>query len=276
VSTAKLPTCHSLGNSRFSCSHSICSISVIRVTYLNIGSDVTYLNYATAGWSFGEQCAGIICACLPTLRWLLLRLVPERFPGYARSSSNKSSGYRPHDSAYGCASKISRSRSDAHAINQTFDTPSSSARVASRAQRGSSTDELTGPDEFEMASTPGESNIGTLRASSTASGDTSISILSIEPRSSQKHGKKGDKSNKAAMASPYSPPLAYMKSLSGRLSTGDGRDRAQDLELCSGTPASLATPRTSRNEPALGQGGIGNPSSGIQVRTEFTQKISLA
>ncbi|POS76932.1 hypothetical protein DHEL01_v204676 [Diaporthe helianthi] len=55
-----------------------CAISVVRIEFLNLGDDPTYNNIAPAGWSFGELCAGVITACLPTLRPLLLRvLIPK-------------------------------------------------------------------------------------------------------------------------------------------------------------------------------------------------------
>lgn len=54
---------------------STCTISVVRIDFLNVGSDFTYNNIAPAGWSLGELCAGLTCACLPTLRPLLFRVV---------------------------------------------------------------------------------------------------------------------------------------------------------------------------------------------------------
>jgi hypothetical protein len=54
---------------------STCAISVVRIEFLNLGDDPTYNNIAPAGWSFGELCAGLVTACLPTLRPLLFRVV---------------------------------------------------------------------------------------------------------------------------------------------------------------------------------------------------------
>lgn len=48
----------------------------MRIEFLNVGRDFTYANVGPAGWSLGEICAGIVCACLPTLRPLLFRVVP--------------------------------------------------------------------------------------------------------------------------------------------------------------------------------------------------------
>jgi hypothetical protein len=147
---------------------------VIRISFLNVGKDMTYLNVSAAGWSVGEQCAGIICACLPTLHWLLIRLVPERLTGYSRSQSGR---HRYDHNAHSGISKANHSRTDAPTTNKTL--TSSSAGIASRIQQGSSTDELTRPEEFEMVSTPPEKQIGTVRTLSAGSSD--ISVTSIEP-----------------------------------------------------------------------------------------------
>lgn len=56
---------------------STCTISVVRIDFLNLGKDFTYENIASAGWSLGELCAGLTCACLPTLRPLLFRVVTQ-------------------------------------------------------------------------------------------------------------------------------------------------------------------------------------------------------
>lgn len=50
----------------------------MRIDFLYLGSDFTYANIGPAGWSLGEICAGIVCACLPTLRPLLFRVVPVK------------------------------------------------------------------------------------------------------------------------------------------------------------------------------------------------------
>lgn len=78
------------------CEISTCTISIIRIDFLNIGSDFTYTNVGPAGWSLGEICAGIICACLPTLRPLLFRVVPAprslprmKFSRYIKHSDGK-------------------------------------------------------------------------------------------------------------------------------------------------------------------------------------------
>lgn len=73
-----------------SSSHSTCTISIVRIGYLNIGDDYTYANLAPAGWSLGELCAGVTCACLPTLRPLLFRVVTPRACKQRRLSFSRS------------------------------------------------------------------------------------------------------------------------------------------------------------------------------------------
>lgn len=61
---------------------STCTISIIRIEFLNNGEDFTFNNIAPAGWSLGELCAGITCACLPTLRPLLFRVVSPKLGSF--------------------------------------------------------------------------------------------------------------------------------------------------------------------------------------------------
>lgn len=88
---------------------STCAISVVRIEFLNLGNDPTYNNIAPAGWSFGELCAGVVTACLPTLRPLLFRvLIPKlssttaflsrKTPLRSRSLSRSVSGAAVEDS----------------------------------------------------------------------------------------------------------------------------------------------------------------------------------
>lgn len=65
---------------------STCTISVVRIEFLNLGDDYTYNNIAPAGWSLSELCAGLTCACLPTLRPLLFRVVT---PSFKRATSSR-------------------------------------------------------------------------------------------------------------------------------------------------------------------------------------------
>lgn len=57
---------------------STCTISIVRIKFLNLGTDYTYANVAPAAWSLSELCAGIICACLPTMRPLFFRAATSR------------------------------------------------------------------------------------------------------------------------------------------------------------------------------------------------------
>lgn len=54
-----------------------CAISIIRIQYLRLSPDVTWDNVESSCWSISELCSGIICSCLPTLRPLLIKLVPS-------------------------------------------------------------------------------------------------------------------------------------------------------------------------------------------------------
>ncbi|KAH7008820.1 hypothetical protein EDB80DRAFT_717523 [Ilyonectria destructans] len=56
-----------------------CTISIIRIRFLSIEGDGTWRNVDTAGWSIGELCSGIVCACLPTIRPLVSRYLPTLF-----------------------------------------------------------------------------------------------------------------------------------------------------------------------------------------------------
>jgi hypothetical protein len=68
--------------------NSTCLISLVRIKFLNIGTDITWHNVDSASWSVSELCCGIICACVPTLRPLL--------SGRDRGSSYNQSSYARH------------------------------------------------------------------------------------------------------------------------------------------------------------------------------------
>lgn len=81
---------------------------MVRIEFLNLGDDPTYNNIAPAGWSFGELCAGVVTACLPTLRPLLFRVVipklsstgaflSRKTPIRSRNSSRSASGATVED-----------------------------------------------------------------------------------------------------------------------------------------------------------------------------------
>ncbi|KAF5237883.1 hypothetical protein FANTH_10597 [Fusarium anthophilum] len=68
-----------------------CLISLVRIKFLNIGTDITWHNVESASWSVSELCCGIICACVPTLRPLL--------SGHDRGSSHNQSSYARHENS---------------------------------------------------------------------------------------------------------------------------------------------------------------------------------
>ncbi|KAF5640054.1 uncharacterized protein FTJAE_4601 [Fusarium tjaetaba] len=68
-----------------------CLISLVRIKFLNIGTDITWHNVESASWSVSELCCGIICACVPTLRPLL--------SGHDRGSSHNQSSYSRHENS---------------------------------------------------------------------------------------------------------------------------------------------------------------------------------
>nr|RBQ96016.1 hypothetical protein FVER53263_08583 [Fusarium verticillioides] len=68
-----------------------CLISLVRIKFLNIGTDITWHNVESASWSVSELCCGIICACVPTLRPLL--------SGHDRGSSHNQSSYTRHENS---------------------------------------------------------------------------------------------------------------------------------------------------------------------------------
>ncbi|VZI03289.1 unnamed protein product [Fusarium fujikuroi] len=86
-----------------------CLISLVRIKFLNIGTDITWHNVESASWSVSELCCGIICACVPTLRPLL--------SGHDRGSSHNQSEYARHENSRttGTARQTGTSRS--HEMN---------------------------------------------------------------------------------------------------------------------------------------------------------------
>ncbi|KAJ4415063.1 hypothetical protein N0V82_007579 [Gnomoniopsis sp. IMI 355080] len=62
----------------------------LRIDFLNNGEDFTFNNTSPAGWSLGELCAGITCACLPTLRPLLFRVVSPKLGSFNLSKRKTS------------------------------------------------------------------------------------------------------------------------------------------------------------------------------------------
>ncbi|KAF4858729.1 Satratoxin biosynthesis SC1 cluster protein 4, partial [Colletotrichum siamense] len=76
---------------------STCVISAVRIPHLHQTADFTWENVQTAGWSIGEVCSGLICACLPTLRPLVVKVMP--------SLSNPVSGSSRHRMQHGFSFK---------------------------------------------------------------------------------------------------------------------------------------------------------------------------
>ncbi|KAF4480946.1 Satratoxin biosynthesis SC1 cluster protein 4 [Colletotrichum fructicola Nara gc5] len=74
-----------------------CVISAVRIQHLHQTADFTWENVQTAGWSIGEVCSGLICACLPTLRPLIVKFLP--------SLSNPVSGSSRHRMQHGFSFK---------------------------------------------------------------------------------------------------------------------------------------------------------------------------
>ncbi|KAK0656877.1 hypothetical protein B0T16DRAFT_315824 [Cercophora newfieldiana] len=76
----------------FSLGFFTCAISIIRIQYLKLSPDVTWDNVESSCWSISELCSGIICACLPTLRPLLIKVIPSM------GTRNINSNYKQHAS----------------------------------------------------------------------------------------------------------------------------------------------------------------------------------
>ncbi|KAK7442888.1 hypothetical protein Landi51_09436 [Colletotrichum acutatum] len=69
-----------------------CTISFIRIRFLKLEEDFTWQNVETAGWSIGELCCGLVCACLPTFRPLVSRFIPALSSRIAKSSKYHKNG----------------------------------------------------------------------------------------------------------------------------------------------------------------------------------------
>ncbi|KAL0932641.1 uncharacterized protein CTRU02_211604 [Colletotrichum truncatum] len=82
-----------------------CTISFIRIRFLHLAEDFTWDNVETAGWSVGELCCGLTCACLPTFRPLVSRFIPA-----LSSRITKSSKYNGYGFSSGKAAGVSKHR----------------------------------------------------------------------------------------------------------------------------------------------------------------------
>jgi len=77
----------------FSLGFFTCAISIIRIQYLRLSPDVTWDNVESSCWSISELCSGIICACLPTLRPLLVKFMPSMGTSRHGTSNYKKQSY---------------------------------------------------------------------------------------------------------------------------------------------------------------------------------------
>ncbi|KAF9871864.1 hypothetical protein CkaCkLH20_10798 [Colletotrichum karsti] len=95
-----------------------CTISFVRIRFLHQAEDFTWENVETAGWSIGELCCGLTCACLPTFRPLVSKFIPalssritkaskyhhgygyasSRTPGTSKQQDVELGATPPHDS----------------------------------------------------------------------------------------------------------------------------------------------------------------------------------
>jgi hypothetical protein len=91
--------------------HSVCIVSILRLQFLvaiSNSSDPTYDNPPAATWSSVEINVGIICSCLPLLRPLLTRFLPNIFTTRVRTDNLGPKRYATIQSTHG--SKFGRSR----------------------------------------------------------------------------------------------------------------------------------------------------------------------
>lgn len=63
------------------------SISIIRIKFLKLTEDYTWVNVEAAGWSVGELCSGLTCSCLLTFRPLVAHWCPSLSALLTRHSS---------------------------------------------------------------------------------------------------------------------------------------------------------------------------------------------
>ncbi|KAF5618733.1 integral membrane protein [Fusarium sp. NRRL 52700] len=71
-----------------------CGISLVRIGYLNVKEDFTWVNIETACWSLTELCCGLLCACVATLRPLVSRYFPST-SSYSRSRQTYAANQQP-------------------------------------------------------------------------------------------------------------------------------------------------------------------------------------
>ncbi|KAL4801581.1 hypothetical protein BDV18DRAFT_148918 [Aspergillus unguis] len=98
----------------FVCITSICRL--VSLKKISDSSDPTYDNVAAAAWSAVECNVGIICACLPTLRPLVARIIPQLL-------SLKSDRHARRGNSRSNTKYKSKSKSDIHPASSYWDLP---------------------------------------------------------------------------------------------------------------------------------------------------------
>ena len=130
--------------------NSTCAISLIRLGYLKQGTDFTWDNVPTSGWSVSELCSGIICACLPTLRPLMSKIKPQWMASYAsRSRTTKHTGYGDKNN-YGANSGKIKAMSSTGNSRSTRESKDPNLFVSSK-ELGSTNYRRLGDNDIEMA-----------------------------------------------------------------------------------------------------------------------------
>jgi hypothetical protein len=93
----------------------VCVVSILRLNALIVFSkhpeDQTYYSAATAYWSSIELNLGIVCASLPALKPLIVRIIP----GFSTRHSSKGYGTGPsahRTRGYGLGSRVTRNTTD--------------------------------------------------------------------------------------------------------------------------------------------------------------------
>ena len=118
---------------------STCVISLVRIKFLKLTQDYTWDNAEPAGWSVGEICSGITCACLPTLRPLASRVWPA-MRTHLSPSAYHSHRYKDWES----------SRTDSTATDVTRGRTMATAADDEEAQQARAGEMVVSPDSFHF------------------------------------------------------------------------------------------------------------------------------
>ena len=102
---------------------SVCIASIIRVVYIAHVSliDQSWSDTGAAIWSIVELSLAIVCACLPTLRPLILYTF---YGGYAAVSTGQSSNRKPADSTIRFARNPNDALANKASMTESSDTTS--------------------------------------------------------------------------------------------------------------------------------------------------------